>query len=194
MEIEYAELELHPRQVRVVVEHALERADRGLVVAEVGFELGVAKPGIEIVRLDEQALEQEIGDDALVYSRRGARRNRRSRLRRGGLRLRSPRSGQRKGEAAQSRGRPERPSLGETCSAVLQGLDRFEPHGRRPPAASPLLERTLWRNASQSVWFSSQGDALVHGLQRQASRWTSLWQVGGSSGSSGGSAIRLSRF
>ena len=66
MKIEHAELELHPGKIWVVVEHALERADRRLVVAEFGLELGVAESGVEIVGLEQQALEQEVGRDALV--------------------------------------------------------------------------------------------------------------------------------
>ena len=66
MKIEHAELELHPGKIRIVVEHALERADRRFVIAELGLEFGVAESGVEVVRLEQQALEQEIGRDAFV--------------------------------------------------------------------------------------------------------------------------------
>ena len=49
--VEHAELKLHPGKIWVVVEHALERADRRLVVAELGLEFGIAESGVEIVRL-----------------------------------------------------------------------------------------------------------------------------------------------
>ena len=73
MKVEHAELELHPGKIRVVVEHAFERADRRLIIAELGLEFGIAEARIEIVRLDQEALEQEIGGDALVHIRRRRR-------------------------------------------------------------------------------------------------------------------------
>ena len=76
MKIEHAELELHPGKIRVVVEDALERADRRLVVAEFGLDLGVAESGVEIVRFEQEALEQEVGGDALVRIVHGRGRRR----------------------------------------------------------------------------------------------------------------------
>ena len=93
MKIKHAELELHPGKIWVVVEHALERADRRLVVAKFGLEFGVAETGVEIVRLDQEALEQEISRDAFVrvshgrgLSLGGGRRAHHLRERRGGRR------------------------------------------------------------------------------------------------------------
>ena len=71
MKIEHAELELHPGKIRVVVEHAFERADRRLVVAEFRLELGVTESGVEIVGFEQQALEQEVGGDELVRMAQG---------------------------------------------------------------------------------------------------------------------------
>ena len=71
MEIEHAELELHPGKIRIVVEHALERADRRLVVAEFGLELRILEPGVQIVGFEQEALEQQIGGDELVRTAQG---------------------------------------------------------------------------------------------------------------------------
>ena len=73
MKIEHAELELHPGKIRVVVEDALERADRRLVVAEFGLEFGIAESGVEIIGFEQQPLEQKVGDDALVRIGHGSR-------------------------------------------------------------------------------------------------------------------------
>ena len=71
MKIKHAELELHPGKIRIVIEHTFERADRRLVVAELGLELGVTEPGVEIVGLEQQALEQQVGGDELVRMAHG---------------------------------------------------------------------------------------------------------------------------
>ena len=74
MKIERAELEIHLGKIRVVVEDALERADRGLVVAEFGLKLGVLESGVEIIGFEQQPLEQKVVDDALVRIGHGSRR------------------------------------------------------------------------------------------------------------------------
>src|SRR5208337_3252062 len=88
MKIKLAELELHAGKVGVVVEHALERADRVLVVAEIGLEFGIAESGVEVVRFDEQAFEQEVGGDTFVLNVRWRGRPRRGRLSLGRFRRR----------------------------------------------------------------------------------------------------------
>src|ERR1700678_3399519 len=74
MKIEHAELELHPGKIWVVVEDALERADRRLVVAEFGLELGVLESGVQIIGFEQPPLEQEVGADALFRIGHGSRR------------------------------------------------------------------------------------------------------------------------
>jgi hypothetical protein len=74
MKIEHAELKPHPRKIRVVVEDALEPADRCLVVAEFGLEFSIAECGVEIIGFEQLPLEQKVGDDALVRIGHGSRR------------------------------------------------------------------------------------------------------------------------
>jgi hypothetical protein len=76
MKIERAELEIHPGKIRVVVEDALERADRRLIVAEFGLELGELESGVQIVGFEQQALEQKVGGEALVRIIHGRGRRR----------------------------------------------------------------------------------------------------------------------
>ena len=110
MKIEHAELQLHPGKIGVVVEHALERADRRLVVAKLGLELGVTESGVEIVGFDQQALEQEVGRDALVRIGSRARPAGRGGRRRGRSagRLRESGGGAAKGRADESHRRRQR--------------------------------------------------------------------------------------
>src|SRR5215203_1745311 len=72
-EIEDAELEPDPRQGGVVEKHALERADRRLVVAGRGRDLGEPEGQVEICRLAQHLREHRIvfraGDDALRLGR-----------------------------------------------------------------------------------------------------------------------------
>jgi hypothetical protein len=124
MKIKHAELELHAGQIRVVVKHALERADRRLVIAEFGLEFGVAEAGVEIVRLNQEALEQEIGRDALLriaHRRRGC----------SGLSLRRVRGACRL---------PDRWRRGKQRRADADGQDRAK--SRRTGAAA-RCERTV---------------------------------------------------
>src|SRR5208282_6547267 len=66
----------------------LERADRVLVVAEIGLEFCIAESGVEIVGFNEQAFEQEVGGDAFVLNACGRGRPRRGRLSLGRFRRR----------------------------------------------------------------------------------------------------------
>ena len=50
-EIQRGEFELNARQVRVEQQHALERRDRRLIVAELGRDIGIGERGVEIARL-----------------------------------------------------------------------------------------------------------------------------------------------
>ena len=98
LEVQHAELELHPRQVRVEEQHALERADRGFIVAARCGLLGELEADFQVRGILEHLLEQRIvvvGDDGCGC---------RSRLR---LRKRATEfHGQRRGQ--QKRGRDNR--------------------------------------------------------------------------------------
>src|SRR5581483_3824609 len=85
-EIEETKLELHPREIRVVEEHTLERTDRRFVIAELRLDFRIAKGGVEVVRLDQHSLEEKVGLGPQIRLARRCRR----RLRKG--RVRSPTS------------------------------------------------------------------------------------------------------
>ena len=57
--VENAELELEPRQAGREDQHALQRADRRLYVADLHRKRGIFERGVEIVRLLQHRLEQE---------------------------------------------------------------------------------------------------------------------------------------
>ncbi len=57
-EIKRADLELNPRQVRVEQQHALERGDCRLVIAQLGRDIGIGEGRIEVARIAQHFLEQ----------------------------------------------------------------------------------------------------------------------------------------
>ena len=155
MKIEHAELELHPGKIRVVVEDALERADRRLVVAEFGLELGVLESGVEIVGFEQEALEQEVGGDALVRIVHGRGR------RWGGNRRRSRSAG---------RLRRSQRAEGWRRSWTRRAGDLRESGGRRGERRAGDADRRRNRRqiAATSVRLAQANRALAYGRSRYA--------------------------